>query len=61
MAANGAAIHLPQRELTPQALAGLLQKMDRAACQAMAQAAYEQGRRDANEAIARVLEGLVAP
>jgi UDP-N-acetylglucosamine--N-acetylmuramyl-(pentapeptide) pyrophosphoryl-undecaprenol N-acetylglucosamine transferase len=61
MAANGAAIHLPQRELTPEALAGLLQKMDRAACQTMAQAAYEQGRRDANEAIARVLEGLVAP
>lgn len=61
MAANKAAIHLPQRELTPEHLAGLLQKLDRAACHAMAQAAYEQGRRDANEAIARVLEGLVTP
>lgn len=61
MAANGAAIHLPQRELTAQSLASLLQGLDRAACQKMAQAAYEQGRRDANEAIARVLEGLVTP
>lgn len=61
MAKNKAAIHLPQRELSPDALAGLLQKLDRAACHEMAQAAYEQGRRDANEAIARVLEGLVTP
>ena len=61
MATNKAAIHLPQRELTPDHLAGLLQELDRAACHAMAQAAYEQGRRDANEAIARVLEGLVTP
>ncbi|MFL9924745.1 undecaprenyldiphospho-muramoylpentapeptide beta-N-acetylglucosaminyltransferase [Herbaspirillum lusitanum] len=59
MAANQAAIHLPQNELNPDSLAALLQQLDRAQCLQMAQAAYEQGRRDANEAIARVLEGLV--
>jgi len=61
MAQNRAAIHLPQRELTPAALAGLLETLDRAACHAMAQAAYQQGRREANEAIARVLEGIATP
>ena len=59
MAASHAAVHLPQTELTPESLAALLQTMDRAACQKLAEAAYEQGRRDANEAIAQVLERLV--
>ncbi|MDY7577478.1 undecaprenyldiphospho-muramoylpentapeptide beta-N-acetylglucosaminyltransferase [Herbaspirillum sp. RTI4] len=59
MAAQHAAVHLPQAEMTPQALADLLQRLDRTACQQLAQAAYEQGRRDANEAIAKVLERLV--
>jgi len=59
MAQAKAAVHLPQRELTPDSLAALLQELDRPACQKMAQAAYEQGRRDANEAIAQVLEKLV--
>jgi len=59
MAQAKAAVHLPQTELTPQRLAQLLQELDRPACIKMAQAAYEQGRRDANEAIAQVLEKLV--
>ncbi|HMR68992.1 MAG TPA: undecaprenyldiphospho-muramoylpentapeptide beta-N-acetylglucosaminyltransferase, partial [Rubrivivax sp.] len=36
MAAQGAAIHLPQPELTPERLAGLLRGLDRSALQAMA-------------------------
>ena len=59
MAQSKAAVHLPQTELTPDGLAALLQKMDRPACLKMALAAYEQGRRNANEAIAQVLERLV--
>jgi len=59
MAGKQAALHVPQTELTPDSLAALLQSLDRAACLQMAQAAYEQGRRDANEAIAQVLERLV--
>ncbi|AKZ61347.1 UDP-N-acetylglucosamine--N-acetylmuramyl-(pentapeptide) pyrophosphoryl-UDP N-acetylglucosamine transferase [Herbaspirillum hiltneri N3] len=59
MAQNKAAVHLPQTGLTPDSLAALLQKMDRPACLQMALAAYEQGRRNANEAIAQVLERLV--
>ncbi|MFL9879268.1 undecaprenyldiphospho-muramoylpentapeptide beta-N-acetylglucosaminyltransferase [Herbaspirillum rhizosphaerae] len=59
MAQSNAAVHLPQTELTPDSLAALLQTLDRPACQKMAQAAYEQGRRNANEAIAQVLERLV--
>ena len=39
MAQHGAAIHLPQAELTPQTLADLLQGLDRAALQAMAEKA----------------------
>ena len=59
MAQAQAAVHLPQTELTPDRLAQLLQTLDRPACLKLAQAAYEQGRRDANEAIAQVLEKLV--
>ncbi len=58
MAHKQAAIHVPQTELTAPSLAALLQKTTREACQRMAQAAYENGRRDANEAIAQVLEKL---
>jgi len=60
MAQQDAAIHLPQGELSPQRLALLLQSITRAKCGALAQAAYGLGRRDANEAIARVLEELAA-
>lgn len=58
MAEQNAAIHLPQTELTAAHLANLLQGLTRVSCQAMAQAAWEQGRRDANEAIAAVLENV---
>jgi UDP-N-acetylglucosamine--N-acetylmuramyl-(pentapeptide) pyrophosphoryl-undecaprenol N-acetylglucosamine transferase len=56
MAAQNAAIHLEQRELTADRVASLLQSMTRDACLDMAQAAYACGRRDANQAIAEVLE-----
>ena len=58
MAAAQAATHFPQTELSAQSLAALLQNTTRAQCQKMAEAAYQQGRRDANEAIAQVLEEL---
>ncbi|MBI1890032.1 MAG: undecaprenyldiphospho-muramoylpentapeptide beta-N-acetylglucosaminyltransferase [Burkholderiales bacterium] len=56
MASQLAAIHLPQKELTPESLTELLQKLKRENCLTMAQAAYENGRRNANEEIAAVLE-----
>jgi UDP-N-acetylglucosamine--N-acetylmuramyl-(pentapeptide) pyrophosphoryl-undecaprenol N-acetylglucosamine transferase len=58
MAKQGAAVHLPQTELTPQRLAALLTDTTRDACVDMARAAYRNGRRDANEAIADILEKL---
>ena len=58
MAASGAAIHLPQADLHATALAQLIQEMTRERCLAMAEAAHRQGQRDANEAIAQVLEAL---
>jgi UDP-N-acetylglucosamine--N-acetylmuramyl-(pentapeptide) pyrophosphoryl-undecaprenol N-acetylglucosamine transferase len=59
MEKQNAAIHLPQSELSAQGLAELLQNMTRERCKQMAEAAYAQGRRDANAAIADVLEKLV--
>lgn len=56
MASQNAAIHMPQMELTPASLAQLLQRLTREDCLAMAKAAYDNGRRDANDAIANVLE-----
>ncbi len=58
MASAGAAVHLPQSELSAAALASLLKNMSRARCLQLAEAAHAQGRRDANEAIARVIELL---
>ena len=58
MSQHQAAIHLPQDQLTPQGLAQLLERMTREQCLAMAQAAREVGRRDANETIADVLEEM---
>lgn len=58
MAQAGAAIHLPQTQMDAAALAALLKEMTRERCLQMAEAAYRQGRRDANEAIAGVLEAL---
>ena len=58
MAQGGAAVHLPQAYMDTTSLAGLLHDMTRERCLQMAEAAYRQGRRDANEAIAGVLEQL---
>lgn len=58
MAAQGAAIHLPQPELTPERLATWLRELDREALLRMAQAAYRLGRRDATDAIATELENM---
>jgi UDP-N-acetylglucosamine--N-acetylmuramyl-(pentapeptide) pyrophosphoryl-undecaprenol N-acetylglucosamine transferase len=53
-----AAIHLPQGELNAQRLASLLQSTSREDCLRMAEAALAVGKRDANDAIASVLEQL---
>jgi UDP-N-acetylglucosamine--N-acetylmuramyl-(pentapeptide) pyrophosphoryl-undecaprenol N-acetylglucosamine transferase len=58
MAHHQAAIHLPQSELSAERLAALLKKMTRETCRKMAEAAYENGRRDATEAIANIVEKL---
>ncbi len=58
MAGSDAAIHLPQAAMDAAALARLLQEMTRERCLQMAGAAHRQGRRDANNAIAQVLEAL---
>lgn len=60
MAQQKAAIHLPQTGLEPAKLAQLLQSTTRAQCLAMAEAAQHVGKRDANEAIANILEQLAA-
>ncbi len=58
MSGCDAAIHLPQAGMDASSLARLLQDMTRERCLQMAVAAYAQGRRDANDAIAQVLEAL---
>jgi UDP-N-acetylglucosamine--N-acetylmuramyl-(pentapeptide) pyrophosphoryl-undecaprenol N-acetylglucosamine transferase len=58
MAKQSAAMHLPQSELTPEKMATLLQTLSRATCEKMADAAYAAGQRNANEAIAAILEEL---
>lgn len=58
MARQKAAIHMPQTEMSPQSVATLLETLTRGACQTMAEAARAAGKRDANEAIAQVLEQL---
>jgi UDP-N-acetylglucosamine--N-acetylmuramyl-(pentapeptide) pyrophosphoryl-undecaprenol N-acetylglucosamine transferase len=58
MATQHAAIHLPQGELSAARLAGLLGTLSRGECRDMALAAHAVGKRDANEAIADILEKL---
>ena len=58
MAKQNAAIHLPQRELSAARLAQLLGTLTRADCREMAIAAQTVGKRDANEAIADILEKM---
>ena len=60
MASRHAAIHLPQSELNPQALAAMLREITRGQCLQLAQAAWQQGQREANAAIAAVLEDIVS-
>ncbi|HMQ71408.1 MAG TPA: undecaprenyldiphospho-muramoylpentapeptide beta-N-acetylglucosaminyltransferase [Rubrivivax sp.] len=59
MAAQGAAIHLPQPELTPERLAGLLRGLDRSALQAMAGRARALARPHAAARLADEIERLV--
>ncbi len=54
----GGGIYLAQSDLNQAALAQVLQGLDRNRCLEMAQAAYAQGRRDASETIAQILEEL---
>lgn len=63
MAEKQASRHLPQAELTPEMLAQLLSKLSRADCLAMAERAWQMGRRDAKQEIARIIGqyGLPAP
>jgi UDP-N-acetylglucosamine--N-acetylmuramyl-(pentapeptide) pyrophosphoryl-undecaprenol N-acetylglucosamine transferase len=58
MAKQNAAIHMPQTEMSAQSLATLLETLTRGACLTMATAALGVGKRDSNEAIAKVLEEL---
>lgn len=58
MAKQNAAMHLPQTELTARSLKTLLETLTRSACLSMAGAARKAGQRDANEAIARILENF---
>ena len=60
MAQQQAAIHLPQTDMTPQSVAQLLGNMSREQCAVMAQSAYNNGRRDANQTIAALLEQLAS-
>lgn len=56
MAANGAAVHLPQSELSAQRLADLLRSLKRDRLLAMAQAARAIGKPDATKTVASVIE-----
>jgi UDP-N-acetylglucosamine--N-acetylmuramyl-(pentapeptide) pyrophosphoryl-undecaprenol N-acetylglucosamine transferase len=58
MAAQKAAIHLPQSDLTADSMARLMQSLERGACLDMARAALAVGKRNANQEIAAVLEQL---
>ena len=58
MAEQKAAIHLPQPELNAARLTQLLQTTTRDDCKAMAIAAQSVGKRNANDAIADILEKL---
>lgn len=61
MAQIGAAFHQPQKELNTEALASLIKTITRERCLQMAEAAHEHGKRDANEAIAHIIETLAKP
>ncbi len=58
MADQKAAIHLSQQEMTAEKLAAILTALSRKECQKLAEAAYQLGRRNANQDIADVLEEM---
>lgn len=58
MAAQGAAIHLPQAELSPERLAGALRELDRGALLEMAVRARALGRPDATRVVADAIEHI---
>ncbi|MFC0133773.1 undecaprenyldiphospho-muramoylpentapeptide beta-N-acetylglucosaminyltransferase [Massilia eurypsychrophila] len=58
MATQKAAIHLPQQELNAARVVQLLESLTRDDCRQMAIAAQAVGKRDANDAIADILEKL---
>jgi UDP-N-acetylglucosamine--N-acetylmuramyl-(pentapeptide) pyrophosphoryl-undecaprenol N-acetylglucosamine transferase len=60
MAANGAAIHLPQSELEPSRLADLLRSLTRDRLLAMAVAARSVGKPDATKTVASIIEKVAA-
>ena len=60
MAANGAAIHLPQSEFRPSRLADLLRSLTRDRLLAMAVAARSVGKPDATRMVASVIEKVAA-
>lgn len=60
LAESGAAVLLPQTELTPQRLAALLREMDRGRLLAMAEKARARARPDATTRVADVCAGLAA-
>ncbi|MDQ3215172.1 MAG: UDP-N-acetylglucosamine--N-acetylmuramyl-(pentapeptide) pyrophosphoryl-undecaprenol N-acetylglucosamine transferase, partial [Pseudomonadota bacterium] len=60
MAANDAAIHLPQSELNAPRLAELLTTLTRDRLLAMAHAAHSLGRPDATDRVAAVIEKVAA-
>ena len=61
MAQHGAAIHLPQTEMSPDKLAELLQGLDRRQLLAMAEKAKALGRPRAAARVADEIESLVKP
>jgi len=61
MTQHGAAIHVPQAELTPERLAALLQGLDRPALQSMAEKAHALARPRAAARVADEIELLVRP
>jgi UDP-N-acetylglucosamine--N-acetylmuramyl-(pentapeptide) pyrophosphoryl-undecaprenol N-acetylglucosamine transferase len=61
MAEQGAAIHMPQNELTPESLAELLRSLSREQLLGMARAARGLGRPLATQAIADELERMALP
>jgi UDP-N-acetylglucosamine--N-acetylmuramyl-(pentapeptide) pyrophosphoryl-undecaprenol N-acetylglucosamine transferase len=58
LSGRNAAIHLPQNELSAERVSTLLRDLTRDTCRQMAEQAYLSGRRDANDAIAKVLEEI---